>query len=367
MTLYRMELYRILHRKILWVLFGVMLVWLAFYFDISAVAGEHCKVNQRLYYGYDAIKMDRKITEEFKGVLTDVDVSRIIKRYGFPHEVKADYGDWQDKNYLNGFVTEYLSDGYFYSWDDYRVAQNVLYLADSALRNYVAGTGDGVDFGYAKGWENFLEISQMSSWFMSVWLIIALSPLFCEEKQNRMRPLIFTSEKGPDVDTKARIAAAFTVSIVLFLALILLLFLVCGAIFGYDGGTMKTGILLHMREFYRFSQWDIRSFTGLYIFTGFCAMLMLTAVVIWVSSKVDSPVHSMAISVLFWAVPMVLLLTFRGRGIYFLAVFQQVFLTNYTCMVEAGSMYLLRIGVSGAIAVSGVICSFRIWRKLERE
>ncbi|MDC7291017.1 ABC transporter permease subunit [Blautia schinkii] len=388
MTLYKMELYRILHRKIVWILFGVMLVWLAAFFGLEGIAGEHSKVEGKVFYGYDAIQADREITEEYKGILTDIEVGSIIEKYGFPDEVKEDYGSWMDENYLNGFVTEYCSDGYFAGWDDYKVAQNIQPLEKSALGSYVekgedgveknrdgvekGGDGmeknrDGVEFAYVKGWEKFLEMSQMAGWFLSVWLIITLAPLFCEEKQNRMRPLIFTTDKGRSTDITARISAAFTVAASSYLLVTALLFLLCGAVFGFDGATMKTGIVMQMREFYSMSHWNISSFVGLYIFTAFCAILMLTGVIVFVSSKADTTVRSMLSAALIWGLPIVLLFTFSGRVIYLLAIFQPVLLTNYTCLMETNSIYFTRISVAVAAAIIGAYSSFRGWKQIDRE
>ena len=367
MTLYKMELYRILHRKTVWILFGVMLVWLAAFFGLEAVEGEHSKLDGKVFYGYDAIQMDREITEEYKGILTDADAGSIIEQYGFPGEVVEGYGSWMDENYLNGFVTEYLSDGYFAGWDDYKVAQNVEPLEDSVLGGYVEKDGDGVEFAYVKGWEKFLEMSQMAGWFLSVWLIITLAPLFCEEKQNRMTAIIFTTERGRSADITARISAAFTVAASSYLLVNALVFLLCGEVFGFDGGTMKTGIVLGMRGFYSLSHWNITKFTGVYIFTAFCAVLMLTGVIVFVSSKSDTTVRSMLCAALIWVLPIVLLFTFSGRIIYLLALFQPVLLTNYTCLMETGSIYFARIAVAAAAAIAGAYSGFRGWKKVDWE
>ena len=122
MRLYKMELYKLLYRKIFRISMPAVLGILFAYFLLICVGEERSTINGSLYTGFEAIRRDREITEEFRGILTDEKAGRIIEEYGFPSQVIENYGGFRDENYLNGFVTEYLGNGYLKSWDDYRIS-----------------------------------------------------------------------------------------------------------------------------------------------------------------------------------------------------------------------------------------------------
>ena len=61
------------------------------------------------YEGYQAVQVNRQITEEFKGILTDEKAAQIIEKYGFPEKVEKGWYYFRDTNFLNNFVTTYLT------------------------------------------------------------------------------------------------------------------------------------------------------------------------------------------------------------------------------------------------------------------
>lgn len=94
MKLYKMELYKLIHRKI--VVIGVFcVIGILLFFFMIKVADEFAYVNGVTYTGYQAVQINRQITEEFKGVLTDEKVDAIVGKYGFPQEVVRDYGSFR--------------------------------------------------------------------------------------------------------------------------------------------------------------------------------------------------------------------------------------------------------------------------------
>ncbi|MDO4273606.1 MAG: hypothetical protein Q4D16_08050 [Eubacteriales bacterium] len=367
MTLYRMELYRILHRKLFWVMGVVILGWLAVYFCLESVGAEITKVNGTVYEGYAAIRMDRKITEDFKGKLTDADVQRIIEKYGYPGEVREEYGHWMDENYLNGFVADNLTDGYFRSWDDYKVPQNTIPINESGLRVYSATPQGELNFAYARGWEKFLDIFQMSNWLLSLIVMICTAPLFCEERQSGMRQIMFTAEKGIGTDTRARIAAAFTVTVCGYIFLLLLLFGLCAAVFGFDGSEMSMGMgmILGTNSAHAVSQLEIGDFTLGYIVTALGGILMLTGMVVWISAKADTVAHSLLAAIFSWAAPVILYMTFQSRFLYLLALIQPALMSNYGSMLDAVPFYWMRAAAVPVVITAGIVCGALQWKKVD--
>ena len=77
MTLYRFELYRIFHRRILLPVAAAMLVWLAF-FCWRDVSEEFSYVDGITCTGPAAVRIDREITRPYEGALTDRAVAGIV-------------------------------------------------------------------------------------------------------------------------------------------------------------------------------------------------------------------------------------------------------------------------------------------------
>lgn len=92
MALYKMELYKILRRPIVWVSGFAALVLLAFYL-FSLPDGCHSMVEGQdpPLFGYEAVRQDREITAEYEGILTDETLRRIVETHGFPSKVMRGY------------------------------------------------------------------------------------------------------------------------------------------------------------------------------------------------------------------------------------------------------------------------------------
>ena len=78
MRLYKAELYKLCHRKI-FVIGSACVIGIMLFFFTVWVSEEWAYVDGITYQGYEGIKVNRKITEEFEGVLTDDKVNDIIE------------------------------------------------------------------------------------------------------------------------------------------------------------------------------------------------------------------------------------------------------------------------------------------------
>lgn len=103
MRLYKMELYKICSKK-LFICSAIAALTIIILYAGIFVVGAETTINGVKYTGLEAVKMDRKITEEWKGVLTDEKVAQIVERYGFPSGVSENYNYFLDRNFLNNFV-----------------------------------------------------------------------------------------------------------------------------------------------------------------------------------------------------------------------------------------------------------------------
>lgn len=275
MSLYKMELYKICHRKILWIIGGMMLLWLVVWFHVEIITSE-----------------------------------RIMDENGIP-------------------------------------------------------------FGYANGWRRFLEFFQFVMMFVSVWLIIALTPLFCEERQMKMCPLIFTAERGKGADIRAKIGAAFTVSLGAFFISFCLTFGVCGLIYGFGGGKMKAGILYPAITSPILKKFSIAAYTGVcYLPKVICAVLILTTMILYISAKWRTTFQTAIVVGMIWFVPVMLEDLFRGGEMnpaYFLVSIQPALLIVTRCVGETWDVYGYQMITIFLLVIAGVYLTGKNWKTLDME
>lgn len=328
MRLYKTELYKLCHKKLFFAGIACILGFMLLYFFQNLIS-ETSTINGVEYHGYEAVRMNRQITEEFKGSLTDEKLRQIIDRYGFPQNVEPNYG-LTDSNFLNEFVMKYASDGYMYGWDDYKLATKVLPIAETKLVSAASSSTDGILLEYYAGWKTFTSIYHMEMILISSLILCTVSPIFSGESQTRMKPLLFTTQEGPAKDVRAKIAASLTVSAALWLSISALDLLLYGTIYGWSG--------LHCITYF-ITEEGVSSFQilqqpfGTYLISvmlfSLLGILELCAITLSISAYCRSTFHSAAVSAVCWIMPVFVFL-FALRGIYrVLSSFLQVYALSH--------------------------------------
>ena len=241
MRLYRMELYKLCHKKSFTAGLIVVLLLGLFFFYNEAQYG-YCCINGTEYHGFEAIRMDRRITEEFRGALTDKKIKKIIEKYGFP-QGKMDSYNRLPGNFLNTFIMEYASDGYSNDRDDYKIATRTLPLADTVLGQHYASAGMEPTLEYYTGWAAFLSVFGVLMLGVSILILYSVSVIFSKEEETEMKPLLFTTKEGPATDTLAKIAAAFSVSVGIWFLSVFFLLLLHITVYGTDGLHCLAGLI----------------------------------------------------------------------------------------------------------------------------
>lgn len=244
MRLYKMELYKICHRKIFVIGLGCIIGIMLLYFHIR-VCDEKAYVNGTYYQDYQAVQINKQITEEFRGVLTDEKVEKIIEKYGFPKEVSREYAHYYtDANFLNEWVERYLSDGYFNNYEDYKLAIHAYPIAETELGEIRESTGKEIIMGYHDGWYTFFEVLTISMMLGSIFIVFSVSTVFSNEKQTKMLPLLFTTKEGKKIDIYMKIAAAFTVAAGVWFVIVCLDLFLCKVVYGIDGLETMIGMVV---------------------------------------------------------------------------------------------------------------------------
>ena len=213
-----MELFKLFHNKIfkIGMLAATGLVFLYFWF--AEVGAEIATVDGKFYSGYEAVQMNRKITEEFEGDLTDEKVNLIIEKYGLPTKLEENMPGWRDGNFLNDFVTRYFTNG---TWERGVLPTEKYSLKETELGKAYDEIGKTPYLAYTTGWKVFVEMLQFGLILGSILIICGVSTIFAEESQTKMLPLIFSTEEGRRKDVPAKILASFTFTIFIFMWFVL--------------------------------------------------------------------------------------------------------------------------------------------------
>lgn len=372
MRLYRMELYKLCHRKIFIIGSGCVIAILLFFF-LTKIWEEETYVDGVTYRNYQAIRMNRQVTEEFKGVMTDGKAEKIIERYGFPQKAEDYRNFYVDSNFVTRWVTNYMSDGYYNHWGDYQIPTSLLPFAETDLQEIKEVTGGDIILEYSDGWMTFADFLTLGMTLGSILILFGISIVFANEGQTKMLPLLFTTKEGKKKDIFAKIAAAFTVSVLVWLTIVMLDFILCGFTYGFDGLKCLTGlskIIRFMNLHYRpISAIPISSFLVIVLCRSFLGIMLLCAITIFISACYQSSFHAVIIAFLCWMLPILLWFLFANIGGYmspFMWLFiyaSPLYLVRYDALIDSYGMWVFLAWLAAAGMLIGSIGSYRKYKK----
>lgn len=359
MALYKMEIYKICHRKI-FVVFSVCVIAILLFAFGMQVLDEEATIDGVRYIGYRAVQVNRQITEEFKGVLTDEKVEQIAEKYGFPHKVESGWNHFRDANFLTQFVLDCnLSDGYMISENDYRVGEKTCPIADSALGEVIELSGKEILLEYCNGWKAFLEVLAIGMVMGSILVLLSLSIIFANERQTKMLPLIFTTVEGRKKDIHVKVAAAFTITTVIWTVIFLLDLLLCGIVYGFDGLNCYNGMLDGLLP------WPERMIPMSYyilmvVVLNLFGFIFLCAITICISARCKSSFHAVAVAAACFVGPVLVAMFTDGFvGIGKILAAAPVFMVIYSVVDKIYDIWLMPIGVAVVVSVICVLTAYR--------
>ena len=333
MQLYKMELYKIFHRKIFWIgilaILGLMLV----YFWFAEVGDERCVIDGRSYSGYEAVQMNKKITEEYAGTVTDEKINQIVDKYGLPSELNENMSGWKNGNYLNDFVTRFFTNG---SWENgvktterYRLKDTDLWKAYKEYNENIDSKSEKNDkkqmeteilsmwkfkptLEYTTGWKVFGELLQFGLILGSIMIICVISGIFAEESQTKMLPLIFTTVEGKRKDTSAKVLASFTITVLLYAGITGSAWGLCKIVYDLKGEYNLTGVVISGSMWKTVDKVPFFSYLSVLLILGMLAFLSLNAITLCISAYQDSMFGAVVATAICWAIPLLVRIFFGG-------------------------------------------------------
>lgn len=373
MQLYKMELYKIFHRKIFWIGILAILGLMFVYFWFAEVGDERCVIDGRSYSGYEAVQMNKKITEEYAGTVTDEKINQIVDKYGLPSELNENMPGWKNGNYLNDFVTRFFTNG---SWENgvkpterYRLKDTDLWKAYKEYNENIDSKSEKNDkkqmkteilsmwkfkptLEYTTGWKVFGELLQFGLILGSIMIICVISGIFAEESQTKMLPLIFTTVEGKRKDTSAKVLASFTITVLLYAGITGSAWGLCKIVYDLKGGYNLTGVVISGSMWKTVDKVPFFSYLSVLLILGTLAFLSLNAITLCISAYQDSMFGAVVVTAICWAIPL-LVRIFFGGFVWILVDSMPMFLIMQVNLNDIYSIwYVVAVIAVGVLAVS---------------
>lgn len=373
MQLYKMELYKIFHRKIFWIGILAILGLMFVYFWFAEVGDERCVIDGRSHSGYEAVQMNKKITEEYAGTVTDEKINQIVDKYGLPSELNESMPGWKDGNYLNDFVTRFFTNG---SWENgvkptvrYRLKDTDLWKAYKEYNENIDSKSEKNDkkqmkteilsmwkfkptLEYTTGWKVFGELLQFGLILGSIMIICVISGIFAEESQTKMLPLIFTTVEGKRKDTSAKVLASFTITVLLYAGITGSAWGLCKIVYDLKGGYNLTGVVISGSMWKTVDKVPFFSYLSVLLIFGMLAFLSLNAITLCISAYQDSMFGAVVATAICWAIPLLVRIFFGGL-VWILVDSMPMFLIMQVNLNDIYSIwYVIAVIAVGVLAVS---------------
>ena len=373
MQLYKMELYKIFHRKIFWIGILAILGLMFVYFWFAEVGDERCVIDGRSHSGYEAVQMNKKITEEYAGTVTDEKINQIVDKYGRPSELNESMPGWKDGNYLNDFVTRFFTNG---SWENgvkptvrYRLKDTDLWKAYKEYNENIDSKSERNDkkqmkteilsmwkfkptLEYTTGWKVFGELLQFGLILGSIMIICVISGIFAEESQTKMLPLIFTTVEGKRKDTSAKVLASFTITVLLYAGITGSAWGLCKIVYDLKGGYNLTGVVISGSMWKTVDKVPFFSYLSVLLILGMLAFLSLNAITLCISAYQDSMFGAVVATAICWAIPLLVRIFFGGL-VWILVDSMPMFLIMQVNLNDIYSIwYVIAVIAVGVLAVS---------------
>lgn len=373
MQLYKMELYKIFHRKIFWIGILAILGLMFVYFWFVEVGDERCVIDGRSHSGYEAVQMNKKITEEYAGTVTDEKINQIVDKYGLPSELNENMPGWKNGNYLNDFVTRFFTNG---SWENgvkpterYRLKDTDLWKVYKEYNENIDSKSEKNDkkqmkteilsmwkfkptLEYTTGWKVFGELLQFGLILGSIMIICVISGIFAEESQTKMLPLIFTTVEGKRKDTSAKVLASFTITVLLYAGITGSAWGLCKIVYDLKGEYNLTGIVISGSMWKTVDKVPFFSYLSVLLILGMLAFLSLNAITLCISAYQDSMFGAVVVTAICWAIPL-LVRIFFGGFVWILVDSMPMFLIMQVNLNDIYSIwYVVAVIAVGVLAVS---------------
>lgn len=146
-----------------------------------------------------------------------------------------------------------------------------------------------------------------------------------------MLPLIFTTEEGRRKDVYAKVFAAFLLTAAVFVGIVLLDFILCSLVYGMDGFTGMTGIVLGEKVLRAVYQVNFPQYFVRLLLFGLQGLFLLCAITLAVSAKYHTSFVAVIVAAACWGMPLILRMLLMGMSAIFIYA-TPLFLVMHGCL-----------------------------------
>ena len=168
-----------------------------------------------------------------------------------------------------------------------------------------------------------------------------------------MLPLIFTTEEGRRKDVYAKVFAAFLLTATVFIGIVLLDFILCGLVYGMDGFTNMTGIVLGEKMLRAVCQVNFPQYLVRLLLFGLQGLLLLCAITLAISANYNTSFVAVIVSAVCWGMPVIFRMLLMGMSAIFIYA-TPLFLVMHGCLDDV-------YGAGGIVLfislLTGIICT----------
>lgn len=206
---------------------------------------------------------------------------------------------------------------------------------------------------YVKGWRAFVDLLQFGLILGSIVVICSVSTVFAKEGQTKMLPLIFTTEEGRRKDVYSKVFAAFLLTATVFIGIVLLDFILCNLVYGMDGFTNMTGIVLGEKMLRAVYQVNFPQYLVRLLLFGLQGLFLLCAITLVISANYNTSFATVIVSAVCWGMPVILRMFLMGMSAIFIYA-TPLFLVMHGCLDDV-------YGAGGIVLcislLTGIICT----------
>lgn len=272
MELFRMEAYKILRRRLLWIGL-IMIVILSWLWLGVTVSETDTVVGGVRYTGVEAIRKDREIARQWEGTLTIEKLYDMTDAYGLAVNEGPQRSSLRGGNWVSRFATEQLTD--YNRRDDPETAE---FLSGEELENRIwrLETYEPY-FCYMAEADLLMEMSWFLSILVLIWIAVCLAPVYTEEYQCKTAAILLTTIYGKRETLRAKLFAAVLTAEGMYVLVNGILYLSFFAVYGTDG--LRAGAcLLGMGKlsYWSCSVWQIYLYSLFFGAAGAMVMAVTT-------------------------------------------------------------------------------------------
>lgn len=347
-VLIKYELGKIVRKKLVYAAF----IFLVF-FNIMGYSRMGCMKESfmttegRFLEGREAVRYMQEFDRRYKGVLTDEKVEEIYARAYPPEIIKSANEDY--------FYSRCLPDVYYYI--DGRMSGESMAKVEKVITPEMGE----VRLGYHKSYSMTMFYMMSVMMVAGCVIVIAIAPVFAEEYARGTDAAILTAKYGKTLAVKAKLAASFLFSFLLFLALVAVNGILFLAVYGIEGWDTSVQV-----DFMKWN-WEIPyemnygQMAGYAVLMWLVSCLLLTGITLLISVCCHTSFAAVVLAAACYAAPVVFPLSGWGRTV--MPIYQ---MDSHTVLnlryVSVFGQKIMPLWIVVWVSMAAVI-AFTIWAK----